>query len=697
MSKPSNGRVRVAVICILILACGCGCSAPGPDEVDTAFCEATSQVFPVDVKGMFAVSAADIDQDDRPDIYFNNHHLKVSNVWMNDGGTFSDAWDTVGIREIPWVANVFERPLFTPDDLGYFIWHDTEYQWRWKVRWTGGGEPHDFSGSICPALAFYKEDLVRDPIAVGDGVTARRDENSCIVFNAPASAGVRGIDVFSTRPPNGLLFDLRIDGESRPERTFVGGKSDVPPEAPFWLWLSDRHACAWGDYDNDGRADLFISRGGIQGALKPPHQGKWDELYRNRGDGHLENTYFEAGFALNHIRGRGAMWSDVDSDGLLDLSLGGLGSTLYFYRNAGGGKFEPVTLAGVNGNNCSLMNWVDVDADGDQDLLLAGCWHDGDGVLLNKGNLQFEDATERAGLSGSSGRYARFRELVAAGELFWGAMFFPADYDNDGDLDLLISSPEDRGGCRLLRNEGESRFADVTAAAALPTEGPWTEGQWADYDNDGDLDLLLLSGVRKTDSRLYVNDGSGAFREAAGAAGINVERCLGAVFVDVDGDGFLDVAAIGEPATEPELRCPDEPNREIAHYLSKSIRFRHLLGIQRKPIPWISDRETYLPKFKHLFKNLGNENHWIALDLEGTRSNRDGLGARVVLDAGGHVQTRQAGNLNKGRYSQSRLPVHFGLGIADTIDSIEVRWPSGTRQVLTNVPADQRLTIVEPE
>jgi hypothetical protein len=212
---------------------------------------------------------------------------------------------------------------------------------------------------------------------------------------------------------------------------------------------------------------------------------------------------------------------------------------------------------------------------------------------------------------------------------------------------------------RLLRQDEESRFVDVTASAGLAWPLAVRSAVGGDFDCDGDLDLFVVQGRRAGDlpDVLLLNDGSGRFApvlDAAGAAGDGAGSGDVAVTLDCDGDGFLDLFVVNGEGPGPH--APQGRNR--------------------------------------LFRNLGTGRHWIAFDLVGSVSNRDGIGAVVELRAGGRTQVRLNGG-GMHRYAQDSRRVHFGLGDASRVDEVLVRWPSGLVSRITDVPFDRVSTINE--
>ncbi len=437
--------------------------------------------------------------------------------------------------------------------------------------------------------------------------------------------------------------------------------------------------CAVADYDNDGDPDLYLT-----------HYGA-DALYRNRGDGTFEEATAAAG--LGDPRwSLGAVFFDADRDGDLDLYVanylrfdpaepwvleqrcrwkggevmcgprGFTGQADVFYVNEGNGTFrEASAAAGVGGDELYGMGVVagDLDGDGRQEVFVA-----------NDSQANSLWVAEGLWAAGAGGRFQD--HALLAGVAFSGDGRQQAgmgadlgDYDGDGDEDLFVTNFSDDYHT-LYRNDGELLFTDVSAEAGLD---PATRsslgwgGGFFDYDNDGDLDLLVASGhvypgVEKFDpatsyrqrNLLLENDGGGRFREVGtrsgpGLAALHLGR--GAAFGDYDDDGDIDVAVVndGEP---PSL----------------------------------------------LRNDGGNARPWIKLRLRGTGSNRDGIGARVRLTAGGRSQFREL-RLNGGYLSSHDPRLHFGLGEAGVADQIQVRWPSGIEQTFTGLPAGHLVTIDE--
>ncbi|MFH1335875.1 MAG: FG-GAP-like repeat-containing protein [Candidatus Zixiibacteriota bacterium] len=373
---------------------------------------------------------------------------------------------------------------------------------------------------------------------------------------------------------------------------------------------------AWGDYDNDGDIDMYLANCGTA-----------NRLFRNEGGGVFVDA--TSGPLWDVGCGTGLAWGDFDNDGDLDIYLVNADSTNKLFRNDGGGFFVDATTGplGDSGNG-TAVSCADYDNDGDLDIYIVNAGN-ANKLLRNEGNLVFVDAT-----SGPLGNALNGRGVD------WG------DYDNDGDLDLYFANWNT--GNKLLRNDGGGVFVDVTS-------GPLSDGghaknvAWGDYDNDGDLDLFLAKGDGATlgPNRLLRNDGGGTFVDATSGALANLGLWSGASLGDFDNDGDLDL------------------------YVA-NMQGANSLFLNQK----------------------GSVNHWLQVNLVGVLSNRSAIGARLRAVSGTLSQIREISG-GSGYMSQNSLTAEFGLGARTQVDTLEIRWPSGTVQQLTGVPVDTIMTITE--
>jgi enediyne biosynthesis protein E4 len=505
---------------------------------------------------------------------------------------------------------------------------------------------------------------VIDNIGTGVALLDYDMDGDLDIFQVQASA----LDGFpGQEPPTDHLY--RNDGKGR--------FTDVTKEAGLG-------ASAWGqgaivaDFDNDGDPDLYVTSYGL------------NRLYRNEGNGTFKEIAAEAGVG-NTGWSTSAAFFDYDGDGLLDLyvaryiifdpakipkrgdpdhpctfrgvavvcgpmSLPGQPDILY--HNNGDGTFTDVTLeTGVGNVKPSFGLGVvtgDVDNDGDPDILVAND-SEPNFLFINDGRGHFTEQALMAGVAYSGDGRGQANMGVTLG-----------DPDGDGDLDVFITHFS-HDYATLFTNDGKGNFEDTSLRAGLvePTIISLNWGtDFSDFDNDGDEDLFISNGHVYPEAddahigssflqhcQIFLNDGKARYTEATSGAGPAMAYKAahrGAAFGDVDDDGDIDVIV---------------------------TRMYERLAFYRNDLP--------------------RGNHWIGLRLVGRRSNRDAIGARVWVTAGGkkHLKERVGG----GSFESSNDPrLHIGLGTESSIESIEIRWPSGLVQKLAGGGVDRILTLVEP-
>ncbi|MCI0493840.1 FG-GAP-like repeat-containing protein [candidate division KSB1 bacterium] len=473
--------------------------------------------------------------------------------------------------------------------------------------------------------------------------------------------------------------------------------SDVSIESGIGLDTAKSTGAAFIDFDHDGWLDLLVGQ-------QPP------VLYRNNSAGKFIHASQQAQLDYN-VCTFGIGYSDFNNDGNTDLYLA---NAIYtpnlLLKSLGDGTFADVTqLADVGGGAiCSDdLALGDFNNDGKLDIYVG---NEGANVLyFNQGDFRFVDVTRQAGVGDT---------LISN--------CTAADYDNDGDLDIYVANNrggyddypiKDRWPNRLYRNNGDGTFTDVAAQAGVRDESNSKGCCFGDYDNDGDLDLYV--GNDGSPNRLFCNNADGTFSDVTDQAGVAEPiGTQGVVFADFDNDGYLDIYAAGGSYI-PELHkyCVQKDHPDMLYHNNGDGTFTDITqsaginsnnpctyGITIGDYDNDGDLDIFLANsiFKGsyesasvLLKNNSNKNHWLHLKLIGRKSNRSAIGARVKLIAGDLAQIREVEG-GHGCGSQNSLPVEFGLGKRDVSDELIIRWPSRVIQHKKNVPIDRLLIVEDP-
>jgi enediyne biosynthesis protein E4 len=480
----------------------------------------------------------------------------------------------------------------------------------------------------------------------------------------------------------------------------------IDPEALDQVGLVAAGVAA-GDADGDGLVDLYVV-GGDAGA---------NHLFHNQGDGTFVDVAVAAGVALGGSRSCGPVFADVDGDGHLDLLvLGVAGTRPTLFRNDGDGTFTDVTagsgLDTIDGNTISAA-FGDFDRDGDLDLFLTH-WGTPNGrpssqhLWRNDGGFHFTD------VSASSGVMAAWAERPL--DLSFTPNF--VDVNEDGWPDILVSS--DFGSSRVFINRGDGTFRDATDPAVVTDENGMGSAI-GDWDGDGHLDWFVSSiwepsGVAggnwgTTGNRLYRGHGDGTFEDATDVAGVRHGFWgWGSTFADLDDDGWLDLFHVNGWSDPHAVNFQADPARLFVGTGGGGAMERSAAvglvddGDGRGVVAFDYDRDGDLDLFvsnnqqaTRLWRNDRDDGaHFLTVKLRGLSPNTEGIGALVLLRAGGRTQRRviRAGS---NFVSQDPAEAHFGLGTVMTVDEVEVDWLDGTKSHMGPLEADRFITIAEPD
>lgn len=455
---------------------------------------------------------------------------------------------------------------------------------------------------------------------------------------------------------------------------------------------------AWGDIDNDGWIDLYVTD--PSGA---------NTLYQNNGDGTFRVSALAGQVALPDAYSFGATFVDYDNDGWRDLFVANWGADSLFRNEAGERFVEVAQAAGIRDTaNSKTASWGDYDQDGFLDLYIAN-WS-----CYPKCGRPMDGDTDRLYHNNGDGTFSDLTRLLGGSANGAGFVASFTDYDNDGDLDIYLVNDEfvNPIGNKLWRNDGPGCqgwcFTQIAKEAGADTRLFGMGLAVGDYDNDGDQDFYF-SNVGPM--ALLNNQGDGTFQNAAEQAGVLASRYIGwgAVFLDYDNDGWRDLYLAAADTTDhrdiaanPLFHNNADGTFSLVDCRNEAADIRMSIGVASADYDrdgWVDLLVGNADEGYRLYRNQSSRleaNHWLAFDLVGAGPvNRDAVGARIYVKTGdGNSQMQEVIN-GASVGAGNELALSFGLGQAQQAE-VTVRWPDGTSQAFENVASGRRYRLLYP-
>lgn len=602
----------------------------------------TSEILHIHNFFLMDLGVVDANGDGNLDLFTINHDKRQSLLLGDGQGIFNDDvlsdWGLDQNRNFPGWENQTSKPKI--DTPGLYIYQGPEL----TIRTHQLEDINAIQGQIQrigPGISIITNDLF--DVEFQEETLPTGLINSILDFTTSTDSSL----VVDLKKLASMPLLLKLDESIPLERVFVGHQKIHPSSHKIVLQCQDRHGMAWADYDGDSDLDVFISRGAIKGRIQD-YPYKFNEELMTRQGLRFSDLADARGIVKDSCPGRQVAWNDVNKDGLLDLYVvcgrrpPNQSPNQLFMQQFDGTFVNVAENVGLAIPGDGIFAWLDVEGDGDSDLL----W------VNRKGTYEL--------YINNAGKFKPHSINSSINSI--AAQLSVADYDNDGDPDVFVASYQ--GNTLLVNDNGDYKSVQPRSLGLADRS---RAASWVDYDNDGLTDLYILPNglYRQTSDHKFV------------AAKLLSYRFLSRIFdgrsnwVDVDNDGDRDLI-IGVRFNKP---------------LWKKLPLLHQLPFGQNIDSWRVE----------LYRNVESKKHWLEVKLIGSNTNRQAIGARVTVTTPNGEQLQQVGQNEGTRYSQGHYRLYFGLGTNSKAHSVRVTWADGTIQDLANVEADRILTITKKE
>lgn len=607
----------------------------------------THKSFPIsslsiETYDFFDLGIADINADNRLDIFTSNHSALQSVALNQKNGEFVNALTQLGLdqdSQFPALEDSLQKPAL--EEAGLYIYR---YQKGLYIQ------SYDLTGAVTGTIK------VSWPLQVNTQHLAEAKITTAL----PASDATKST-VEYTLQPGGLLVitgkdnivelphSLSFDTAFPLAQVFIGLERTHPQSHQIELTWRDRHSFAWADVNQDQKLDAFVVRGGVKGELEQVADTINDELML-MGETRFENEIERFDFQKRSCPGRQAAWVDFDADNRLDLYIG-CGRAQQpthhnqLYQQQENGKFIDVAARlGLDFPEDGPFRWLDFDNDADSDLLIVR----DNAIWLYIQDPQKPETERFEGVMVQEKTAAKLMNLLIS------------DFDADGDSDVYVESKQADDSNWLLVNEGDRYKAVAPDSLGLPNTG--VGGSWVDYDNSGAVDFYIAP------YGLYRHEANHRFERAKlldnrWKTALVVEAR--SAWFDMDNDGDRDLVTITKQAPTLPVRLINKlPKVDLANHWKKL---------------WVTA----------LYRNRAADNHWLEIELSGDSGNAQAIGARVTITVAGQQHMQTVGSTESAYFSQGHYRLYFGLGKQTQVDAVEIMWPDGQQQAISRLEADR--------